>query len=119
MSQISGTNLPEDEALSSLGRALAAHRVRKNITQSQLALESGVSRSTVARLESGESIQLSALVRVLQALGLADRLTELFPTAQVSPLQVLDNDGKVRKRASRRRQPKADNKGEWTWGEDQ
>ncbi len=107
------------QALRSLGQRLAAHRVRRNITQQKLAREAGVSRSTLARLEGGDSVQLAAMVRILRALDLLERLSELIPATEISPLQVLDNDGKVRRRASSPRREKKVEREEWTWGEDQ
>jgi putative transcriptional regulator len=118
-SDIKSAQGADGAALAGLGRAIAAYRVRLNIPQQQLAREAGVSRSTVTRLESGESVQLSGLVRILQALGLLNRLGDLVPSAEISPMQVLENDGKVRQRASAaRREPEAEDGG-WKWGEDQ
>ena len=58
-----------DEALlRELGHRLARHRLNRNMTQAALAHEAGVSRSTVARLESGESTQLTNLLRILRGI---------------------------------------------------
>lgn len=122
MSQISDKNqgpASDGGALIEFGRALAAHRVRLNITQQKLAAEAGVSRSTVARLEAGESVQLSVLIRLLRALGLLERLGDLVPPTEISPVQVLENDGKVRRRASSAREQKEQPKQDWTWGDEQ
>jgi len=52
-------------------------RKLRGLTQAQLADRSGVSRATVARLESGDGgIALESLLRVLRALGIMDNLTK-------------------------------------------
>ena len=122
MSQNSDTNSghgADETAIAELGRSIAGYRVRRNITQQQLAKEAGVSRSTVTRLEAGESVQLSGLVRILQALGLLQRLEDLVPTTEISPMQVLENDGKLRQRASSARREPEKEEGGWKWVEDQ
>ncbi len=114
---ISG-DLGDEAILAELGARLADERLRRNRTQAELAEEAGVSRSTVRRLEAGESTQLGNLVRMLRVLGLARNLDALLPTAVVSPLERLAREGKPRRqRASTRgRDDRADS--DWTWGED-
>jgi len=90
-----------DEAvLAALGERLARRRLRRDLTQQQLADEAGVSRRTVVRLEAGESTQLTNLVRVLRVLGLIEDLAALAPEPGPSPLEQLRNRGRERKRAS-------------------
>ena len=93
----------DDAVLAALGERLAQRRLRRDLTQQQLADEAGVSRRTLVRLEAGESTQLTNLVRVLRALGLLENLPALVPAPGPSPLQQLRNRGKRRKRASGKR----------------
>lgn len=54
-----------------LGAAVRARRADFDLDQSELALVAGVSRRTVHAIEHGKpTIQLAALVAVLQAVGL-------------------------------------------------
>jgi transcriptional regulator with XRE-family HTH domain len=98
-----------------LGRRIEALRLGRNIQQSQLAREAGVSRRTVTRLESGQSVSLDTLLRVLRALGLSSRLATLLPEPSVQPIERVRLKSKERKRASARREPAA---GAWTWADD-
>lgn len=102
--------------LSELGNRLARHRLDRNLSQSQLAREAGVSKRTVVRLENGESSQLHNVIRVLRALGLLANLDALIPPPLASPLAQLKSRAKERRRAS----PVAKKPGTnstWTWGD--
>jgi transcriptional regulator with XRE-family HTH domain len=97
-----------------LGRRLEEIRLGKNINQTQLAEEAGVSRRTITRLENGEGVSLDTLIRVVQALGLADRLATLLPDPSVRPIDRVRLKGRERKRA----RPTAKNVSrEWSWAE--
>jgi transcriptional regulator with XRE-family HTH domain len=111
------------EALRGLGERLAARRLERNQTQAQLAKAAGVSLRTVVRLESGESSQLTNLVRVLRALELLGPLMEslatLAPQPQSRPLVQLRSRSRVRQRASPRRDEFTTGApAKWTWGDE-
>lgn len=59
---------PADVA-ASLAKRIRAERKRRRWTQSELAVRSGLSVATVARLESTGQGQLSSLIGVVAALG--------------------------------------------------
>ena len=63
-------HIADKAALSLLGQRIAQHRLEQNRTQAELAHEAGVSKRTIERLEGGESIHTTNLVRVLRVLGL-------------------------------------------------
>ena len=101
--------------LKELGRRIARCRLNQNRTQAALAAEAGVSKPTIHRMESGESTQLTNLLRVLRALKLAGNLDALIPEPEISPVQKLKLLGKARHRASSRSNQKKD-RGNWSWG---
>jgi transcriptional regulator with XRE-family HTH domain len=72
-------NTPDTAVLTDLGARLAHLRLQRNLTQEELAHEAGVSKRTVIRLESGESTQLTNLIRVVRALGLLGNLDAFVP----------------------------------------
>ncbi len=108
----------DGEVLAELGRRLARSRLDRNWTQTELAQEAGVSRSTVRRLEAGESTQLTNLVRILRALGLLANLDALVPAPEVRPLQMLEREGRRRQRATGGRRKSTPRDSSWRWGDE-
>jgi transcriptional regulator with XRE-family HTH domain len=104
--------------LEEVGRRLARTRLERNLSQEQLALESGVSKATVERLEAGAPIKSTSLIRVLRSLGRLDVLDRLLPEPLPSPIERLKLEGKRRRRAgiprTRDREP-----GPWRWGDEE
>ncbi len=82
-----------------LGKRLGQLRLSKNINQSQLAAEAGVSRRTITRIENGEGSSMETLIRVMQALRVADHLQALLPDPAVRPIERVRMKGKQRQRA--------------------
>jgi transcriptional regulator with XRE-family HTH domain len=85
--------------LEALGSRLAAFRLKRNLTQTALGREAGVSRATIERLESGAGADLKLLVRVLRALQLLDGFLAGIPADEPSPMALLQAHGKKRQRA--------------------
>lgn len=110
------SNLIDDAVLEELGTRLAQRRIAHGLTQAQAANKAGISSRTIARIETGESAQLSSFIRLLRALDLLAGFETLVPPAQASPMELLRHQRKPRKRASRST-PKPDS--DWTWGEDE
>ena len=91
--------LSDTAALEALGSRLAAARLKRNLTQTALAREAGVSRATVERLERGAGAELKLLVRVLRALQLLEGFLAAIPAEELSPMALLRAQGKKRQRA--------------------
>lgn len=74
MKNISGGNLHEETRLiaSRLGERIRVARVRRKIRQADLAVRSGLSRSTIQAIERGEmSCAVGSVLHVLWILGLS------------------------------------------------
>ncbi len=108
-------NPTDEEMLRQLGTRLARTRLAGNQTQAALAEEAGVSRATIQRLESGQSTQLTNLVRVLRALRLPG-LFEIVPDPEVRPLEILERGERRRRRASSPGPRVAEDDEPWSWG---
>jgi len=114
-----GPGSTDERVLAEIGSRLARVRLERNRTQQQLAEEAGVSRSTIKRLEAGESTQLANLIRVLRALGLLANLELLVPEPEVRPLGALEQQRAGRRRATGDRSASGgDDKPGWTWGDE-
>lgn len=109
--------LPDKGIEAELGRRIKALRLRKNITQKELAEATTLSLNTIKSLESGRG-KLASLIAVLRELGAVDQLDSFIPDTSISPMQLAKMQGKVRERASgeRRQASQDDNpKGESEW----
>ena len=107
--------LADDAILRQLGVRLALIRLERNLTQADLAIDAGVSKRTVERMEAGGATQLVNLVRVCRALGLVEGFDALIPEPVPSPVAQLKLRGKERKRASSAKPPVP--QGKWQWGD--
>lgn len=92
------TELSDTAILNKLGTRLKAYRIARGMKQQELAAESGVGVSTIAKIENGQSVALSLLVSVMRTLGLLENLDLLVPEQNPSPLELLKTQGKQVKR---------------------
>ncbi|MGC1167013.1 MAG: helix-turn-helix transcriptional regulator [Solirubrobacterales bacterium] len=114
-------NLLSDETvLKELGGRLAQTRLERNISQSRLASEAGVAKTTVERLERGGGIQLESFIRILRALGLLDRLDVVLSEPLPSPIERLKLQGRQRQRArdAQGEAPSREDAEPWRWADD-
>jgi len=95
--------LTDDAVLTELGYRIGRMRIDRDITQADLAREAGVSRDTVVKVEAGQSVQSRNLIRVLRALKLIENLEIAVPQPGPSPIRLVDEAGRTRRRASRRK----------------
>ena len=109
-------NANSQQIIEVLGQRLNEIRLSRNISQSQLAKEAGVSRSTLTRLADGRPISLDSFVRIMQALDLAEHLSVLLPDPSIRPVDRVRLDGSERQRASRTSGKKHLPPGPWVWG---
>ena len=109
----------DETVLRELGTRLAQVRLMRNLTQAQLAHQSGVSKRTLERLESGSvATQLSGFIRVCRVLDLVERFDLLVPEPVPSPVEQLKLRGRKRQRASPIRATKTPST-KWQWGDEQ
>lgn len=72
-----------------LGEQLRSARLRRNLTQNDLAKSAGISRTAIRALEQGNGSTLLSLIRVLKALEMQSWIKTLHPAVSISPLQIL------------------------------
>jgi len=95
-----------------MGHRLKELRLRKNLTQAELADAVSVTRATIERLETGSG-KISTLIAVLRELGQLNNLGLLVPDQPVSPLILAERHGRKRERAGKKRVPKQDPNSNW------
>ena len=84
--------------LNKLGSRLKDYRISSGLKQQELAMESGVGVSTIAKIENGQSVSFSLLISVMRTLGLLENLDLLVPEQKPSPMELLKMQGKLVKR---------------------
>jgi len=98
-----------------LCKRIESIRLSRNMTQTQLAQEAGVSLRTIGRLEKGQGVSVDTFVRVLIALGIQQNLEALLPDPAVRPIERIGRTGGERKRARPAPSKTADIT--WSWGD--
>ena len=105
---------PTSRALrTELGRRLARLRLARNLTQSALAEDAGVSVRTLRRIEAGQPSSLDSLLRLASVLGLADGLLNAVPSQEIRPIERVDSGGRERQRARSRKRGSREEP--WSW----
>ncbi|HUA12220.1 MAG TPA: helix-turn-helix transcriptional regulator [Solirubrobacteraceae bacterium] len=103
-----------------IGRRLARLRLERNWTQAELAAAAGVGQATVQRVERGDSVQVTSLLRLLRTLDLLAGLDRAIPEAQAAPIAELERRARTprrRARRSRAAEPAPDGR-PWRWGDE-
>ena len=93
--------------LAEIGKRLKSKRLRKNLSQQELAERTGLSRNTISDMENGGSTTLQNFIRILRALDTLDNIVHFLPEPGISPLQMVRMKGKTRMRASGKRKKAA------------
>lgn len=91
--------MTDDAVASAIGARLQELRLKKNISQEQVAKEAGISRQTLVNLLRGKGTIVN-LIAVLRAIGELERMSSLVQDVLPSPLQVIKMAGNKRIRAS-------------------
>ena len=112
-------SIGDQAVLSEIGQRLRRIRIDANLTQSALARQAGVGRSTVERLESGQSTQLANFIRILRVLDLLDPVVQALPQPGIRPMDLLELRSRRRERARRKPSPAGDKTRAWQWGDEE
>lgn len=109
--------LSDAEITKRISAKLKEVRLKQNISRQDLADSTGVSVSSIARMEEGEIKTFDSFLRILRTLGKMDILLPLVEEEELSPSEyfnaVQEANKKIRKRASRSNVNKQDNNGLW------
>ncbi len=92
-----------EEAEADLGQQIKTLRLRKNVSQTDLAQQAGIALGALKNLELGKGATLKTLIKALRALDRLDWLETIAPPVSISPLQMLKTSRPARQRASPRK----------------
>ncbi len=82
-----------------LGDRIKTARLNANLTQKALANKAGISLKAVTNSEKGKST-LESIIAILLALEITEQLNFFIPKQEISPIQLIELQGKERKRAT-------------------
>jgi transcriptional regulator with XRE-family HTH domain len=108
--------------LAELGQRLERHRLERNLTQAELAVQAGIGQATVQRAERGQSVQMTSMIKLLRNLGLLGALEVAVPASIDLPIAQLERAQRnTRRRARGRRGGPSTDSAEakqepWRWG---
>ena len=108
-------------ALQRLGTGVSQRRISLNLTQQELAEQSGISKRTLERLENGLPVQTPNLLAVLARLDVLEAIFRQIPGEGVSPIQQVRAlmKGSPRQRVRRTATPApSTNDDGWVWGDE-
>ena len=95
--------LSDKTIMNRIGERIKVVRLKQNITQQSLAEESGLSLSSVKKIEKGEVGAFDSLLRIMRTLGMLDLFQPMMEEKQLSPNEyyefVHSAGKKLRKRA--------------------
>lgn len=94
--------LSNDDMYGRIYQSCRDKRLLLNMTQAELAKRSGLSLRTIKSFESGQSVTLMSLVKIMRALGEFHRLEHLVVESSVSAKEIFLNDKPMKKKRARR-----------------
>ena len=87
--------------IQALGAFVRHHRLQQNTTQSDLAEQANINRSTLSEFERGTRANMITFIQLLRALDQLHVLETFTIQQQVSPLELAKKNTDVRQRASK------------------
>lgn len=80
-------SMPTVQIIQALGKRFREYRIAAQMTQKEVAEQSGVSLLTIRRFEQGYSydIKFGNLIAILKAIDFADGIADILPAFPVSP----------------------------------
>lgn len=118
MNDISYNNLismNDDYIIKQIGEFVKHHRIQQNKTQTTLAQEAGISRSTLSLLEKGSTVTIATLIQVLRILEQLQVLNSFIISQQPSPLALAKAEKEKRQRVHSPKKKQTHRKKQLNW----
>ena len=110
--------LSSKNILAEIGARIKAYRIDYPLTQAELAEKSGIAIKSISRMENGEDIQFSNLIKVLIALELEMNLDMLVPDPTKRPSYYINKKETIKLKQRARRTKLKEIKKEVIWGDE-
>lgn len=113
MSHEKWSSKSDKSLMETIGNFIQKNRLNQNKSQSRVADDAGISRSTLSLLERGEKVRIDSLIQVLRVLDLLFIMDVFEVKEEVSPIEYAKLKKKQRKKASGNQlnEPKEDDLG--------
>ena len=95
---IDWTAMSDKAIIAAIGEYLKQQRLIKNKTQAQIAVDAGINRWTLSKIENGKAVTLASLIQILRALDLLNILNIFRIEKQISPLELAKAEKQKRQR---------------------
>ena len=109
--------LSEEDIIKKMSAKLKELRLKQNISRQDMSASSGVSMSSIVRMEDGDIKSFDSFLRILRTLGKIDVLLPLVEEEEISPNEyfklVQSAKTKQRKRASKSKTSNQQEESEW------
>lgn len=112
---INWVQMTDGAIIKQIGVFIKQTRIKKNITQKQLAEHSGLNRWTISQIENGESVTLTSLIQLLRALDVLFALDGFNVQEEISPLAYAKLKKKQQKERVRNKSTKKEEKDDLGW----
>lgn len=101
LSDINWESESDTTIIEALGSFIRHHRLQQNITQSDLAEQANINRSTLSEFERGTRVNMITFIQLLRALDQLHILEAFTIQQPVSPLELAKKNTGLRRRASK------------------
>ncbi len=102
---MSMNSMSDNAIVETISNFIKHHRLEQNKTQSQLATEAGINRSTLVEFEKGKRANMITFIQLLRALNLLHVIKQFEIQQQLSPIQLAELEQSKRKRATKTKLP--------------
>lgn len=93
-------NTSDKELIRKWGNKLKRMRIDEGLSQTELALKTGMSRSSIAEIEKGRNFSVGSLISILRVLDQLHVLAFFFKEEEykLTPMEIYEREKKKRKR---------------------
>lgn len=90
----------DKELIRKWGEKLKSLRIEANLSQTELAEKTGLSRSSIAEIERGRNFSIASLISIARTLNILEKFEFFFKNEEfaLTPMEIYEKEKKKRKR---------------------